>query len=265
MNIAELRIWVAWQNEPRGPSERPTKIPYSAVGRRASSTDPARWLTRDQAERCRDALPLPCGDGGIGLMLGVDIGDSRVIVGVDLDTCREPDNRIEPWATEVIERFKTYTEISPSGTGAKIFGTMTIADLTIVRAMLAGKNGRHWKRGEGIHPPGFELHVANHYFTATGEALADAPAEMCPVDLTSFEWLVHEAGPAFVGNGKAKPDGKAGRDDTRSAKAFRLAQTVHQAGNTYDDFVDALQAEPELAGWYAEKGQRSGEREAKRA
>ena len=63
---------------------------------------------------------IGAGTGGVGIELG-DLGDGRALGGIDLDTCRAPDGRFEPWAHTQMARFGTYAEISPSGTGAKLF------------------------------------------------------------------------------------------------------------------------------------------------
>ena len=39
-----------------------------------------------------------------------------ILAGVDLDTCCPEGGAFEPWATEVMERFSSYAETSPSGT-----------------------------------------------------------------------------------------------------------------------------------------------------
>jgi putative DNA primase/helicase len=61
---------------------------------------------------------------GIGYVL---IEDNQ-IVGFDLDHCRNPDTgEIDPWALELVQRLDSYTEVSPSGTGLRVwtFGTFT--------------------------------------------------------------------------------------------------------------------------------------------
>lgn len=85
---------------------------------RRGLTTPGRG-DREQAETLADKLLKPYGVGGIGIELG-DMGDGRILAGVDLDTCRDEAGEIAPWAVEVIERFESYTELSPSGTGAKL-------------------------------------------------------------------------------------------------------------------------------------------------
>ncbi len=52
---------------------------------------------------------------------GIGIRVSGGIVGIDLDHCIEGDDLL-PWAQEIVDHFNvTYIEISPSGTGIRIF------------------------------------------------------------------------------------------------------------------------------------------------
>jgi primase-polymerase (primpol)-like protein len=55
-------------------------------------------------------------DHGIGFVLTSDLG----IVGIDLDHCVEG-KKIQPWARKIIDTLNTYTEVSPSGTGIRMF------------------------------------------------------------------------------------------------------------------------------------------------
>ena len=44
------------------------------------------------------------------------------IVGLDLDNCRNPaTGKIEQWAREIIREANSYSEVTPSGTGVRIF------------------------------------------------------------------------------------------------------------------------------------------------
>ena len=53
------------------------------------------------------------GADGVGLMFSQI--DDAIVGGIDLDGCRDPDTEtIESSAQEVIDRFRTYTETSPS-------------------------------------------------------------------------------------------------------------------------------------------------------
>lgn len=172
--------WVGWREEEEagkdgkpivGEEGKPkkTKVPYDPkTGRQASSTNPTTWATQDEAEQWANRY----GGNGVGIVLGqLDNGDA--LCGVDLDTCRSPaTGDFTPWAREIIDRFATYTEISPSGTGAKAFFAVANNDLTTAKALLDGKSGRSFKNGEGEHPPGIEVYIGGRYFTVTKKAIS---------------------------------------------------------------------------------------------
>ena len=89
------------------------KVPHGPDGKPASSTDPATWGTLAECVAACDAH----GGDGIGFVFN---GDG--IAGVDLDSCRNPDTgEIAPWAQRIIDDFASYTKVSPSGTGVKIY------------------------------------------------------------------------------------------------------------------------------------------------
>jgi hypothetical protein len=192
-------------------------------------------------------------------MLGVDCGDRGRLGGIDLDSCRSAEGIFEPWATEVIDRFGSYAEVSPSGTGAKIFFTYREDDLPRLRGMMGtAQHGKMFKRGGGDHPPAIELHLSNRYFCVTGDRLVE-----CGV----LEWILAEAGPAFTHNekhGAPRNSAMGPRDNSRSAAALRLGFRMRRAGKTFEQMCEALRADPETASWYAEKGIANGERELRR-
>ena len=137
--LAEHARWVTWRNELR--NGKSTKVPYSPRnGHKAKADDPTTWGTRAEAEAAVPRLVNGSG-GGIGLQLGV-LGDGRAIGGIDLDTCRAADGTLEPWAAEVVSRIGSYTEISPSGTGAKVFFIFSAAELASLRAIMGKKPGK---------------------------------------------------------------------------------------------------------------------------
>jgi hypothetical protein len=254
--------WVAWRNESRG--GRLTKVPYSTPISRAKANNSKSWRTRDAAEACTRANVKGIG-GGIGIMLG-DLGDGMVLIGVDLDTCRDSaTGAFDHWATQVIERFNSYTEISPSNTGAKIFALICTEALAKVRAETGIKHGRTFAQtnGTGAHPPAIELHIGNRYFAVTGRRVDGAREELAIVDPAALKWLLTEHGPAFAGCGKKS---KATRtDNSRSAAAFRIARQMRRARKTYEEFREAVRTDSITANWFAEKGILDGERELHRA
>jgi len=114
-----LPRWVWWDKNDIDPKTgRPTKKPLNPnTPGLASSNDPTTWGTRLEAE---------ARGGGIGIMLG-DLGTGFAIGGVDLDTCKDGDHWA-PWAKEAATLLDSYTEVSPSGTGAKVLFLYNPAD-----------------------------------------------------------------------------------------------------------------------------------------
>src|SRR4051812_7535194 len=114
--------FVLWRGEP-GKDGKPIKKPKRLDGRaNASSTDDTTWNT---LERCCAALPHAPAGTGLGVVLAAERDAANgvlILVGVDLDGCRDPDTGdLKPWAFEIVRAIDSYTEVSPSGTGVKIY------------------------------------------------------------------------------------------------------------------------------------------------
>lgn len=143
--------WAMWRYEDR--NGKPTKVPYSIVRMADARSDhPEDWTTFDLAaaywvrKRKHD---------GLGFLLGDGWG------GVDLDKCRHPETgAIEAWALEIIDHLKSYTEISPSGTGLKVF----ICGVTPG----AGKRRKGFTSYDGGTRGEMEVYTQLRYFTVTG-------------------------------------------------------------------------------------------------
>ena len=266
---ADLPHWVVWRNENR--DGRTTKVPYSPHGGPAKANRPSTWGTRSEAETRAHCLVNGTG-GGIGIELG-DLGNGTSLGGIDLDTCRREDGTFEPWAREIIERFSSYTEVSPSGTGAKIFFLYTTADLPEVRAAMGGpQHGREFKRGNGKdHPPAIEVYLGNRYFAVTEQRLDWTSDRIVTVDTETLLWVLTDYGPAFSATDendapeeKSDRSSKAkggGRDNSRSAAAYRLGKKLRRSGATFEEMCEALRTDPKTAEWYQKKGD---ERQLKR-
>ncbi len=105
------RRWACWRY--RWDGKKWTKPPISAITLgNAKNNDASTWATYDAAlyQYQQEANNLD----GIGVMLG----DGWA--GTDIDYCIT-DGNISEAAQEVITLFNTYTEVSPSETGVKIF------------------------------------------------------------------------------------------------------------------------------------------------
>ena len=260
-NLADVPRWVAWQTEDRGDPPKATKVPYNPHGKgKALADNPATWGTRDAAAARAASLPRPYKHGGIGFELG-DLGDGRIVAGVDLDTCRDPGGSFTPWALAVIERFQTYAEISPSRTGCKLFFLLDPGDMAALLPLL---NRRVvFRQGKGPHPPGIEFYKGGRYFAVTSDHLPDTPAELMPVALGTVEWLLREAGPSLEGLG-AKKAGPASTAKGRSETALHKGAALVRAGASYEAMVAALRADPETSTWVTEKGDAADGRELRR-
>jgi len=198
-NLTPSPQWVAWRNEAR--NGKPTKVPYVAADAMAKADDPTGWLTHDDAVNLAEEIANGAG-GGIGIELG-SCGDLW-LAGVDLDTCRDMESgELEAWADEVVQRLNSYTEISPSGTGVKVFFIIDPADIGRLRECMTTEHGRQFKKaGGGHHPPAIELHISNRYFAVTWQGLDDQPGELRRVGLDDLRWLLKEAGPRLAGKVK---------------------------------------------------------------
>ena len=138
--------WVVWRRETR--DDKPTKVPYNAATlSHARVNDPSTWsdfktaLSRYYEGKC----------AGIGFVLS----DEDDIIGIDLD--HTPDWQEE--ASRIIEKIDSYTELSPSGAGIRIFA----------RAHLP-KSARR-KKGN------VEIYSSGRFLTVTGRRVRGSGVE----------------------------------------------------------------------------------------
>jgi len=248
--------WVTWRLIKR--RGKPTKIPYSISGEEAETDNPATWATRAQVESV--ARRYPNGpNGGIGFILG-DLGADNWLCGVDLDTCFF-EGKFEAWAADVIDRFQSYTEVSPGGEGAKIYFLVDTDDIPMIRQAMGTEHGRQWKRSaRGDHPPSIELYTSNRYFAVTAKHLVETPDSVQCVAADTVLWLINEHGPAFAG----KQPHENGQDKSRSAKAWFHGNEAHRHGHSFEQFCKAVREDPDTTSWYHEKGTANNFRELRR-
>lgn len=254
-SLADLPRWVGWRNEPRADDPiKLTKIPYQLDGQKAAANNPRTWTTRAKAESAVPKIVNGHG-GGIGIVLG-DLSNGYMLTGIDLDTCIHSDGSFEPWAEVILKRFATYSEISPSGNGAKLFFLVQHSDFNAIEPLLNNsKTGRQFKKsGAGDHPPGFEIYFKNRYFAVTDELLEGCPDTLATIGHDDLRWLLSEAGPALTRKDTDTKAGKSRSDNSRSAAAFRIGSQMRRAGASCADFCNAVRDSPETAGWYSEKG-----------
>jgi len=163
--------WVAFRIEKR--DGKSTKVPIDPkTGRNASVTDPADWGAFGRAvtyhSRTHDSH-------GVGRVLTADEG----LVGIDLDLCRDPDTgEVDAWAADVLARFAgTYAEVTPSGTGVRIFARGT------------------WPAQWHKHTPTLsragallEVYATGRYLTVTGDTLVEDEPVIAECQ-AALDWL----------------------------------------------------------------------------
>ena len=212
--LCERDQWVAWCYTYDDDREEWTKVPVDAsAGCYASSTDPDTWTTFANALAYHDR-----GDtntDGIGFVVhGEDL-----VVGIDLDDCRDPETGdLDPWAAEFVETVSTYAEVSPSGTGLRLFGLGFVPDGG-TRSDIDGADGH------------LEMYESGRYLTVTGHRLEDAPEDVRQVNdeiaNAHAEHIVNQGSDA--GEREATDGGAGGRgavdlDDEELLERARNAQ-----------------------------------------
>ena len=293
--IAVRQLWVAWQAEIRPGGKRPTKVPYDPGSNGKARADvPETWGSREAATLRAARLAKPFGAGGVGLELG-PLGDGRHLCGLDLDTCRDVNTgAVEDWAQKLIDRLNTYTEVSPSGTGVKLFCLYAEADRPDLRRALGVtgtgnlRHGASWSRRTATdHPPAIELHLSNRYFAVTGETLPGCTAELRQLAPDELLQIILVEGPAFARGGNdtdAAINEKAGaaisaqqcgearlakchpseRDQSRSVQAFKVGAQARRKGANFEGMCEAIRNNTDTTDWYLEKGLADDRRELRR-
>jgi len=157
------RQWVNWKVLTR--AGKLTKVPFQVNGVEGDSTDPAKWTT--YAEVVEAYNKDEHGFAGIGFTF--DPLDPYS--GVDLDHCINADGTIKPKAKAILDKLNSYSEISPSGTGVKVF-------LKAKNPVNIRTKSDKFKQGFESKKPDLEIEIYYGYrfFTLTGNRLTDYPS-----------------------------------------------------------------------------------------
>ena len=159
----ELRTvprWVTWKNVVKKGETKPSKVLFDPnTGKYGNSTDPAKWTDFDGAVGAYQ-------DGGY-TGIGIVFVAEDDLMGVDLDHCLDGDT-LTDWAAAIVEQLDSYTEISPSGTGLKIF----------IRAKKPGATCK--KIIDHETEEAVEIYEKTRYFTVTGNRWPGTPATVEP-------------------------------------------------------------------------------------
>jgi Protein of unknown function (DUF3987) len=165
--LASIPHWVCWKSQMRG--GKPTKVPFTPAGSKASSTDPATWSSFNE---CWTAAFVDGRFDGVGFVFC----DADGLVGLDFDDCIK-DDVIDTSVLDVVSRLGTYAEISPSGTGIKAF--------------VGGKLPEPGRRNGKL-----EVYQSKRFFTVTGRHVSSSPDRIVVSQSALDEiWATHFAKP----------------------------------------------------------------------
>jgi len=206
--LANEPRWVAWRNETRG--GKPTKVPYAPGGGRGKADDPTTWGTRTEAgAKAADIVKEP--GGGIGNELG-DLGGDTHLAGIDLDSCLSDEGELAAWAEPLLVAVRSYTEVSPSGRGLKLFFYIATEYVRPFLELTGIANPAKWgfKRAIGEdardHRPAVEIYFDHPFFA--GDRWMNLPDEVMLLDwpiLERLAQLIPPAGDARVASTAAHP------------------------------------------------------------
>lgn len=159
----ELKVykqWCVWRLEQIPSDKKPRKVPYSPITRkRVGPTEKYRetWGTFEEACAALASGKYAALASGkyAGLMFALTTQDP--FIAIDFDHCVK-DNTIEPWVNRWINKLGSFTEYSPSGTGAHI----------LIRG---NKPGTRCKK----NCPEYDIEMYDHdrFITVTGHVIDD--------------------------------------------------------------------------------------------
>lgn len=176
IELRKIPRWVMWSFVEVGEddSKRWAKMPLQTTGRYASSTNPDTWTDFISVEQAY----LTNRFDGIGFVFSADDN----LVGVDLDDCydNQSGSFINAAMQQLSTKFEGYMEVSPSGTGVKIF--------TRSRPFASHAD----------HSIGFEAYSKGRFFTVTGQHISGVIPDD-EQDLTGIipERTMRQTGDAF--------------------------------------------------------------------
>ena len=188
--VAGKDAWVCWRFKFDADRDEWTKIPVDvSTGGFASTTDPDTWASFATALAYHERGDTNT-DG-----LGFVFSDEHTVFGVDLDDCRDPETgELDDWAGEIVDQLATYTEASPSGTGAHALGVGFKPD-----------GGNRADVGAGH----IEIYDERRYFTVTGARL-----ERTPADVSQAHHELKEIHAEYVADDETdEPEGGSGADN----------------------------------------------------
>src|SRR5262249_39297122 len=177
----------------------------------------------------------------------------------------EDDVDIDDFANEIIERFATYAEVSPSGKGIKLFFLVTTRDMEGVQQLLGWDHDRKPKTRKGF-TAGEHREVAldrARYYAVTGRWLEGA-RRFRTVPVADVRWFIEQAGPRFqhMHRPADSTERHPTRDESGSGYGYRFFASCKALHQSFEQAWRAIQNDTGKAGEWA---RRSDTRQLQRA
>ena len=168
-NLQKFGLFCLWKYEER--NGRRTKVPYNPrTLARGDSTDKSTFVTFPEIaaiwQRVNDQFD------------GVGVGVFDQLAAVDIDHCIDSESGLSELARNITARLNSYTEISPSGEGIRIF----FAVLNTEWYDKARYYVNNRSRGLEIYLPG----TTNRFLTFTGNTTNKRPVMMCEREIRAI-------------------------------------------------------------------------------
>jgi primase-polymerase (primpol)-like protein len=202
--------WVAWKYWWAPERAKWTKIPISPhTDRLAKSNDPETWSSFE-------CTYLHCYRESDADGLGYVFASDDPFCGIDLDDAIDPaTGELYPWAAKVVADLHSFAELSPSGTGVKIF----------VKGLCPGP------RHKAPHPDApnggvVEIYDDVKFYAMTGHRLKGSPATVNERQ-EALNTLYRHVFPACVRCVQSRPDPADGHKSPGAATTSRLRACVH--------------------------------------
>ncbi len=149
--------WVNWRYTWKEKEQKWDKPLFNPQDWNASATAPHTWSPFTEVQRAYRAGKFD----GVGFVMQKSSAESQLI-GIDFDKCRDSTTgEILPDVKAELDLLDSYTEISPSATGIRVFVKGDIPD-----------NGRKNTKNHR------EIYKHAHYLTVTGQRLMGYPAKI---------------------------------------------------------------------------------------
>ncbi len=141
--------WVGWAYGEIRSNGKQAKPPVDIHGRKIDPTDPANWLDFDEAVAALEE------DGSAFSGIGFVLSAADPFTCIDLDDCLDDAGQPNAEASAILNRFNSYTEVSPSGHGLHLW--------------IRGKLAQARRKGK------IEVYDRARYITMTGQVFGPSP------------------------------------------------------------------------------------------